>query len=198
MSRPPSPPPSPFGGLNSRFGASKVNFSLAPVTDTLVLFELSDLGDPLYRFLNMKRRRDVTDLDAVCDLLKADTHAAEQAAQKLTTAWAEIDLRGAILLYSWRDDVRQSVMAEANAEKSKLMLLRAREPKFVLNVLARARANLLLHDTPLELERSFLERCFVTDDPRMVVIAQKTGYLRENLPASADETSDTAGRLRGK
>jgi hypothetical protein len=169
--------------LGSRFGAQKQNLSIIPVTDTLVHFDLNGLGDPLYRLIQFKRRKDVDEVDALAEVLEADSDIVETVSEQLETAWTEYGLQGAVLLYKWRDEVKQCVATEANAEKSTLNFLRARDPMLVLNVLLRARANLLLSNSPLAFERAFLEQSLISDDPRLVELARSTGYVKEALPA---------------
>lgn len=197
MTRPPNPP-NPFGSLGSRFGTSKLNFNITPVMDTLVRFELNDLGEPLYRFLKCRRRKDQSDIDAALEVLEQESEHAAEIAQRLDAAWQGYHLHGAVLLYVWRDDVRQCVTAEAAAEKSPLALIRACDPMLVLNVLARARSNLLMQGVPVALERAFLERVFVTDDPRITALARTTGYRRENLPTPPVEPDKNAPKLPQK
>lgn len=74
---------------------------------------------------------------------------------------------------SWLDGL-------ANAPtKGSCECLRAIDVLFVLNILARARTNILVANTQLALEPGFLEQVYVTDDPRIVALARATGCLEE-------------------
>lgn len=57
--------------------------------------------------------------------------------------------------------------------------LRAIDVGLVLNVLARVRSQVLVEATPLALDPGFLDRTYVTDDPRLVAIARATGCIDE-------------------
>lgn len=57
--------------------------------------------------------------------------------------------------------------------------LRAIDPAVVLNVLARARGQVLVENTALALETAFLERSYITDDPRVIALVRATGYVSE-------------------
>lgn len=57
--------------------------------------------------------------------------------------------------------------------------LRAIDPAFVMNVLARSRSNIVVANTPLALEPGFLTQSYICDDPRIVRIARATGYIEE-------------------
>jgi hypothetical protein len=57
--------------------------------------------------------------------------------------------------------------------------LRAIDMAFVLNILARVRSNIVVGNTPLALEASFLTQTFICDDPRIVELARATGCIEE-------------------
>jgi hypothetical protein len=64
--------------------------------------------------------------------------------------------------------------------KSNVTCLRAIDLAFVLNILARSRANVVVGNTPLALEPGFLNQTVVCDDPRIVALARATGCIDEN------------------
>jgi hypothetical protein len=64
--------------------------------------------------------------------------------------------------------------------KSNVTCLRAIDLAFVLNILARSRANVVVGNTPLALEPGFLSQTVVCDDPRIVALARATGCIDEN------------------
>jgi hypothetical protein len=69
--------------------------------------------------------------------------------------------------------------AEANNATADVQTLRVIDPAFVLNMLARARSNVVVANTPLALEAGFLQQSFLCDDPRIVAIARATGCIQE-------------------
>ena len=101
-------------------------------------------------------------------------------APELEREWLRYGLSGAVLLYPRRDElppeeelhrVRSGVEVQGYSE---LPLVQATDPLLVLNVLARARGGLLLPGFSLVLEREFLRRRLVTDDPRLVTLARQS------------------------
>ena len=64
-------------------------------------------------------------------------------------------------------------------EKQNVQCLRAIDLAFVLNILARARANVVVANTPLALEPGFLTQTVICDDPRIIAIARATGCIDE-------------------
>jgi hypothetical protein len=77
------------------------------------------------------------------------------------------------------DDVDWQDTATDN-HKSNVTCLRAIDLAFVLNILARSRANVVVGNTPLALEPGFLSQTVVCDDPRIVALARATGCIDEN------------------
>ena len=78
------------------------------------------------------------------------------------------------------DDDVDWLESVATDQKSNVTCLRAIDLAFVLNVLARSRANVVVGNTPLALEPGFLSQTVVCDDPRIVAIARATGCIDEN------------------
>jgi len=77
------------------------------------------------------------------------------------------------------DDVALDWLEKLSKGRQSIRTLRAVDAAFVLNVLARTRANVLVGNTPLALEAGFLEKTVLTDDPRIVELAQATGCIEE-------------------
>lgn len=67
----------------------------------------------------------------------------------------------------------------AGIRRSNVTCLRAIDLAFVLNVLARSRANVIVGNTPLALEPGFLTQTVICDDPRIVALARATGCIDE-------------------
>ena len=85
----------------------------------------------------------------------------EALATTLDRAWAARALRGAVLLYEGLPAARAAGATQC------------RDPLAVLNVLARARGNVLLPDAPLVLHPTTLDRQLMTDDPRLTAMLTK-------------------------
>ena len=99
-------------------------------------------------------------------------------------------LKGAMLVYPWEEERKQVILAHARTNNTRAVCLRAIDPLLVLNVLARARTNLLQPRAPLALEASYLERALITDDSRLLKLAQLTGYIEEVIPEEAKLDED--------
>lgn len=83
--------------------------------------------------------------------------------------------------YEDEDDDDVPALPSFFARKNKrVQLLRAIDVAFVMNILARARANVVVCNTPLALEPGFLEKTVICDDPRIIKIAQATGCIDED------------------
>ncbi|MEL6307319.1 MAG: hypothetical protein AAFN11_01660 [Chloroflexota bacterium] len=72
---------------------------------------------------------------------------------------------------SWLDDIG---IAPHQSKQ-----LRAIDVAFVMNILARSRAGVLVGNTPLALEPGFLEGSVICEDPRIVDLARATGCIDE-------------------
>ncbi len=86
-------------------------------------------------------------------------------------AWREVSLTGAVLMFRWHADV-----ATPPAGQPRPVVRVATDPCTVVNVLGRARGWLLLPGWPLALEPEYLLRSLATDDPRLVALAERTGW----------------------
>lgn len=170
---PPPPPPrpssSPFG---SRPG-SRAEFSILPTGDRLARFDLNQV--------------DSTQIDSalapglsveqIIDALETDRSLVERIKPRLDAAWETYQLKGAILLYPWRDELRSAVNGRLSALKQPTTYLLVTDPVLILNVLGRSRAGLLLANAPLALDRVFLSRAMASDDPRLIALAQAGGCV---------------------
>lgn len=211
----PTPAPSPtparptFGSsLRSRLGPTKLSWEIVPVVDTVARFDLNGLGDPFHRLLGHSLNVDYGDYKTVIKAMETGGDDVSTLEARLNEAWTGYGLAGAMLVYPWRDEVRQAlvarpkvdlpekkapaqdeeddVLSEEPPEEDKRngaapICIRSIDLLLVLNVLARARSQILLAATPLAFEGSYLERSLVTDDPRLVALARATGYVEEAL-----------------
>lgn len=143
-------PPGLLHNMSSR-PRTQVQVHVEPIDTRLGSFSLDDLGRQLSRIVRGRTRTTQRDKLAtfVC------RHDVAGLAERLDQAWALLALRGAVLLYPGASGV--------SADR----VTRCRDPFLVLNVLARARGNLLLPDAPLVLEPRALDRRVLTDDPRL-------------------------------
>jgi hypothetical protein len=125
--------------------------------------------------------------------LEQEGEVLKQAlAARLDADWARYNLKGAALVYAWpalREGLSAQVFADdaenyldwlgdeeaALAPPQPVAMLRALDLSLVLNVLSRANSLLLLVNEPLFFEYSYWKRRLVTDDTRLVALAQATG-----------------------
>jgi hypothetical protein len=127
--------------------------------------------------------------------LDANPDAAARLHETLDAAWAGYNMVGAALIHPWRIEAREAYVTRLAAINQPQHYLRASDPVFVLNVLARARSTVLLSNAPLALERGFLERSLFCDDARVIALAQTLGTPEVPLvdpppPSEADELTD--------
>lgn len=192
----PAPPPPRPGGLLSRVG-TRLDWRILPVTGTIIHFTLDGLGDPFHRILGKRLMVDFGSRDAVLKVFESGGSDVAEIVTRLELAWKDYDLKGALLLYPWNDALR-SVMggrtpaSDSNDDEENVttydedkrqppMIVRAVDPLLTLNVLARTRANILLPETPLSLEKMYLGMSLMSDDPRLIALTQGTGYVEEPL-----------------
>jgi hypothetical protein len=141
------------GLLHNMSGRPRTNVVIRvdPIDTRLASFSLDDMGPALSRII--RRRTRATQRQTLATFVCAN--GAASLTERLNHAWALLALRGAVLLYVGVSGPH-SVAATP-----------CRDPLLVLNVLARARGDLLLPDAPLVLQPRALDRRVVTDDPRL-------------------------------
>lgn len=205
---PPQNSNQPFGGsLLRRTNANEILWTVSPIYRAFVRFQLAGLGDPFHRLLGTPLNVDYGNPVKVVTVLQTDNELREKLEQLLEAAWVTYEFKGAAILYPWDDEVRKAITQPIqpvytppannnadddsddngdnqdwlnNAKPSRPPeTLRAIDLALVLNVLARARSNILVANTPLALEPGFLDQTFITDDPRIVAIARATGTIEE-------------------
>ncbi len=194
--------PNPPGGLLNRFGSRQLNWDIVPTTTMLVRFDLTGLGDPFHRLLGLPLNLAFGDLSAVIRAFEQRVEGVEQVEQLLDAAWASYAMCGAMLVYPWSAALKKAVLARPLLDRPQkpqsddgeedtsepppppgaaVGLYRAVDLLLVLNVLARARSQLLITRAPLALDGRYLNRSIVTDDPRLVALAMATGCIEEHL-----------------
>jgi hypothetical protein len=132
-----------------------VKIRVDPIDRPLASFSLDNMGPELTRIVG--RRTRATQRQTLAQFVgQADE---PRLTERLDTAWAPLALRGAMLLYA--------------GISTPCSIVRCRDPLLVLNVLARARGNVLLPDAPLVLQPRSLDRCVVTDDPRLTALVSE-------------------------
>jgi hypothetical protein len=152
---------------------------------------MAGLGDPLQKLLG--RNSHLPDVSSMIAALEQEGEVLKQAlAARLDADWARYNLKGAALVYAWpalREGLSAQVFADdaenyldwlgdeeaALAPPQPVAMLRALDLSLVLNVLSRANSLLLLVNEPLFFEYSYWKRRLVTDDTRLVALAQATG-----------------------
>lgn len=196
--RPAPAPPAPtassrFGsGLGSRFGPARTTWEILPVSGLIVRFSLDGLGGSLQRIIGDKAPANLGSYDSLLQSIEKNRESMKALNASLNKAWQSYELKGAMLVYPWEEERKQVILAHARVNNTRAICLRAIDPLFVLNVLARARTNLLQPRAPMALEAAYLERSLVADDPRLIKLAQVTGYLEEIIPddAKLDEEAE--------
>ncbi|MCB9451569.1 MAG: hypothetical protein H6672_09020 [Anaerolineaceae bacterium] len=191
---PPPPRPSRPSGLLSRVG-NRLDWRILPVTGTIIHFTLDGLGDPFHRILGKRLIVDFGKRDAVVKIFESGGADIDEIVSRLDISWKEYDLTGAILLYPWGDnlpnvmggrlpagkDDEDEDIHYAEDNRTPPSILRAVDPLLVLNILGRTRANILLPETPLVFEKTYLTLALMSDDPRLITLAQATGFVEESL-----------------
>lgn len=158
--------------LLNRMGA-RVTWEMLTLTDTVIQFDLHALGKPLYDLIGIEMPNEVTDAESAITALENDRGLHDSLKAKLDEHWETYQLRGAIFVYNWREEVKQALNYRLLALQESANFVRALEPLLVLNVLARSRASLLLATAPLALERPFLTRTLGADDPRLLKLVSE-------------------------
>lgn len=140
---------------------TQVEWTILPAGEAIVCFDVNSID---------WAAADAIDPKAVLNPRSDD---GAEIARCLDRTWEEWGLRGALHVYPWGP-------AGVVAQAAGLAVLRATHPALVLNVLGRTRSQLLLPTMPLELDRPFLERTLAADDPRLIHLAMRTAFVKEN------------------
>jgi hypothetical protein len=175
-----------------------VSWQIIPVFPQMVRFELNGIGDPFYRVLGKPVSLNLGDPKAVIQALQAGGEDVSELTERLNTAWEQYDLRGAILMYTWREEIRQRPIPPKptpvpstdddgddlddifeEVKRTPITILRSLDVLLVLNILCRTRSNILLPTAALALEGQYLKQSLLTDDPRIVALTRATGAIEE-------------------
>lgn len=196
--------------FGSRFGGrEEALWTIAPLRLEAVRISLEGLGDPFHRLLGTPINAVFSKAAKVVEALGKDEDLLKRLSDVLNEAWTKYEFRGAALLYPWDENIRKAYnqplqptppppaekkegetededysddlpdWLASPAQKSSFCL-RAIDTAFVLNILARTRANVVVGNTPLALEPGFLDQALLCDDPRIVALARATGCIEEN------------------
>ena len=131
---------------------TSVQLNVEPIDTRVASFALDGLASELSRALKRRTRASQRPLLASF-VLNSDLPSLTE---RLDGEWGGLALRGAVLLY-----------AAVGVPRAVTGTKPCRDPLLVLNVLARARGNVLLPDAPLVLQPRSLDRRVYTDDPRL-------------------------------
>ncbi len=195
-----------FGGVPSRFGSSEVVWEISPLSEPFVRFNLDGLGDPFHRLLGANINLNYSNASELTKALAQGGGTVDALIEQMDAAWQTYDMKGAMLVYPWKDHSKQIIAAKpeqpnnqssqndnnddeyyddeedtAENPKRKTACLRSIDMLLVLNVLARTRADLLLANAPLTLDVGFMERSLVTNEPRLIALARATGCVEEHF-----------------
>jgi hypothetical protein len=173
---------------DSRFGTSNVSCDIVPLAGTLVRFDLNGLGASLCRLLGIKGSGE--EREAAIQAIETDENLRASLAKKLDAAWEVYGFQGAALIYPWHEGLQQAIATRTldAFPGSAPAYLRALDPFLVLNVLARARSQILLANLPPDLERAFLERSLAADDPRLIELTCGTACAEVSFEQQFQET----------
>jgi hypothetical protein len=171
----PARPQQTGGALLNRMGARATSELLA-LNDTLIQFDIHALGKPMYDLIGIEMPEGIADAEAAIATLGKDKSLHEPLKATLNEQWETYRLRGAMLVYNWREEIKQAMNLRLSAIRSEPTFVRALDPLLVLNVLARSRSSLLLATAPLALERPFLARTLAADDTRLLKLVRGGAY----------------------
>lgn len=188
-----APAPSPFRSLPSR---EQIEYALLPLHKVAVRFELKGLGDPFYRLLGHEVNTEHSDSRLVVRKLEQGGDDADAIRELMDTAWGKYGLKGAVMVYPMEaENLVKQLSAPTFMPKKDLFdddddtdkkddppkpavkVLRAIDIMLVLNILARARTQVLLATSPVMFNQHYLNRAIVSDDPRLVALAMATGVI---------------------
>jgi hypothetical protein len=170
-----------------------VSWRIVSLAREIVRFDLDGLGDPFYRVLEKPLQVGFGQPASVSKAMQAGGDEVAQMLERLNAVWAEVNLRGAVVLYPWKLELRgvlagrvpndqdESEALYEDDKRTPPKVLRALDLLLVFNVLGRARAHVLLPNTPVSLEDEFLTQSLYSDDPRLVALARATGCIEEPL-----------------
>ena len=175
---PQGPPPLPNNIIKT---------TLTPVHRTVVRFELPGLGDPFFKLLNHPLNTDFGTLETLINHLDTGGESVNELEAHLNSLWMSYAFVGAALVSFWNKDVWTEIMRPNNMPidngnndaPSTYQSIKALDIGLTLNVLGRARRQLLLADAPIIMSKQYLNRTLVSDDPRLVQLAKATSYIEE-------------------
>lgn len=196
---------SAFGNRSQAQNQQLLNVVI-PAEQTLVRFSLDGMGDPFYRLLGRQMTPEYSDVRTLAEALQRGGDSAKDLTAVLDKAWANYDLTGAMLVFNNDTDVMNALLKptpmptppqdesqddEDDSDEDKQFLpqphpdyhlerLRAIDLTLTLNVLTRARSQVLVAGAPVVFGMEYLTRSLITDDPRLVSLAKATGCLPDH------------------
>lgn len=183
--------------FNSRFATNRSPApAIIPTHKEAAVFTMKALGDPFYRLLSYPINTEYGDVNKLVDTLTAGGERVEQLKGALDDIWHGYALNGAALVSIFNPNIWNSMthpilmpdetpdwLQDDNEEKEparptkRVATFRVLDPGLALNVLARARSQLLLANAPLIFDGRYLLRQLISDDPRLVALAKATGAM---------------------
>jgi hypothetical protein len=172
-----------------RFGQSRTDWEVFPTGDTLVRFSLDGLGGSLRRFITSESAVSGS-YQSIIQSLHDDPAALSGLTQALNQSWESYALTGAMLVYPHQPETDLIVAQTASLTGRRPVYLRATDPLLVLNVLARARVNLLQPRAALSFDEAQLNRPLLSDDSRLIQLVQHSGYIEEAIPQQPEASEE--------
>lgn len=197
---------SPFGSRSKQPQNQQLANVIVLAEKTVVRFSLDGMGDPFYRLLGHEMTPDYGNVQKLSEVLQKGGKAVDELVAVLDKAWDGYNLTGAMLIYNHDPEImgalqNPSPMPAAPTYEDEddndndnedntptdephpdyqLERLRSIDLTLTLNVLSRARSQVLIARAPVVFGMEYLTRSLVTDDPRLVSLAKATGSLPEN------------------
>ncbi len=176
---------------------------ITPAQSTLVRFALDGMGDPFYRLLGHEMNPEFSQISPLAQALQKGGPNVDELTALLDSAWESYQLKGAVLIFNDDREIADALVkpqpiptvqaAKSNSDDDddddkappnwleasgyKVERVRAIDLTLTLNVLTRARSQLLVARAPVVYGLEYLSRSVITDDPRLVSLAKATGAL---------------------
>jgi hypothetical protein len=178
----------------------RISTVTTPIYKEVVRFSLHGLGDPFYHLLGEPVNVEYSKLNNLISALEEDNEKTTALTDMLDKAWTGYDFNGGALVYHYTHDILSEAQTPSVMPKDDdfsfddddekddkkpyvaYTIIRSMDPRLVLNVLARARSQILIASAPLLLSGTYIGRNMVSDDPRLVALAKATSYVNEGKP----------------
>lgn len=187
------------------FSDNTRSWTIQPLQKTVVRFELAGLGDPFARLLDYPLNAEYSNVRTLASVLEEKSEAVLELEGCLDAIWQGYGLEGAVMLYKWNQKAWKTITlpptqdnqnkgnndnddeyydeddAKTVPQKPIFTCYRAIDVGLVLNILLRARSQVLVANAPPVFSSQYLLRSIMTDDPRVVDLVLATGFMEETV-----------------